>query len=372
MEETINTLKLDIREKDECITNLRNDLGEKAFLEKKLSILQAIREKERARFMEEIEELRERLAHEQDMKKFSQTKVADTGSKTNVAKGDIQKTLTNLTVENQRLTKELEYQGENSDLLLRENTRLNKVVQTLQVEASLQKTAVEELTRKCKIKDKIIETLRMETEQTQKDFALTATPQQLQTPAYQPETVQSRAFGQPLTFSQLVSSSTKKPQHVQFAKDYEQMLTTLQLENDQTKDTLNKIEEKLNEVWEGVVGLDLSDIRRDLESISGTDNVIKKIDEKSQHISVLSSDMYHLLESIGGDHADDADTVVQNAQDIAISTPKVNERTISSRPLSTPVRTPGQQSYNSTTTPTIHIIQGSEPGTSVGFTAYSP
>lgn len=71
-------------------------------------------------------------------------------------------TISSLSKENERLVRELEYQGENGDLLLRENSRLNKVVQSLQVECSLQKASIEELSRKCKIKDKIIQSLRQD------------------------------------------------------------------------------------------------------------------------------------------------------------------------------------------------------------------
>ena len=45
---------------------------------------------------------------------------------------------------------------------MRENNRLSKVVQSLQVECSLQRASIEELSRKCKIQVQIIHTLQQE------------------------------------------------------------------------------------------------------------------------------------------------------------------------------------------------------------------
>ncbi|KAA6388375.1 MAG: hypothetical protein EZS28_016098 [Streblomastix strix] len=150
-----------LQSKDDELAQLRNEAVERSFLEKKLSTLQAIRENEKKRFMDEIDELKSRLANEQDRKYLLEAKTQDKAKKTASAQGDLTQSIAAITKENQRLLRELEFQGENSDLLLRENARLNKVVQSLQVESSLQKTAVQELTRKCKIKEKIIEAMKM-------------------------------------------------------------------------------------------------------------------------------------------------------------------------------------------------------------------
>ncbi|KAH7827771.1 uncharacterized protein MONOS_7449 [Monocercomonoides exilis] len=330
--DTVADLKSQLRAQEDELIQMRNEAIERAHLEKKLTVLQAVREKERSRFMEEIYELRSRLSHEQVNKKFLiQSKISDSTKRPSQAEGDLSQTINSLTKENQKLLRELEYQGDNADLLIRENNRLSKVVSSLQVECSLQKTAIEELSRKCKVKDKVIELLRKDEKESKDradystlsvtrtdgaggatEFGVSSfsggtsrspsrTPMSrhidlspMQTPQFIPDTDNVIERGGVLTMSQLVSSpNVLKTPAIKEESDEAKASSSSQPSSDATDEShltdylddssssnyvqKEKMKEKkrlllkeIEEVWEKMLEIDLNDIREALHKIGQT------------------------------------------------------------------------------------------------------